>query len=66
MGWVFSAFTIAYGFIRNSTSGWLGDTIGPRSVLDANCVVVSAFTDGDRRGLELRIVAGVALFYLEQ
>src|SRR5262245_25094905 len=32
MGWVFSAFTLAYA-IFEIPSGWLGDTIGPRKVL---------------------------------
>src|SRR5438874_1079627 len=32
MGWVFSAFTLAYA-IFEIPSGWLGDTVGPRKVL---------------------------------
>ncbi len=32
MGWVFSAFTLAYA-IGQFPSGWLGDRIGPRKVL---------------------------------
>jgi len=37
----------------------------PAKGFDANWCVVGIH-DGDRRGLELRIVAGVAAFYLEQ
>src|ERR1700692_5012958 len=32
MGWVFSAFTLAYA-LGQFTGGWLGDRIGPRKVL---------------------------------
>src|SRR4030095_1643996 len=32
MGWVFSAFTLAYA-VFEIPSGWLGDTMGPRKVL---------------------------------
>ena len=43
MGWVFSAFTLAYA-IFEIPSGWLGDTIGPRKVLTRIVVWWSAFT----------------------
>src|SRR5215472_11147865 len=43
MGWVFSAFTIAYA-IFEIPSGWLGDTIGPRKVLTRIVLWWSAFT----------------------
>jgi MFS family permease len=43
MGWVFSAFTIAYA-VFEVPSGWLGDTIGPRKVLTRIVLWWSAFT----------------------
>src|SRR2546428_6192344 len=43
MGWVFSAFTLAYT-IFEIPSGWLGDTIGPRKVLTRIVLWWSAFT----------------------
>src|SRR6266550_4630031 len=43
MGWVFSAFTLAYAFFE-IPSGWLGDTIGPRKVLTRIVLWWSAFT----------------------
>jgi len=43
MGWVFSAFTLAYA-IFEIPSGWLGDTIGPRRVLTRIVLWWSAFT----------------------
>jgi MFS family permease len=43
MGWVFSAFTLAYA-IFEIPSGWLGDTIGPRKVLTRIVLWWSAFT----------------------
>jgi MFS family permease len=43
MGWVFSAFTLAYA-IFEVPSGWLGDTIGPRKVLTRIVLWWSAFT----------------------
>jgi len=43
MGWVFSAFTIAYA-IFEIPSGWLGDTAGPRKVLTRIVLWWSAFT----------------------
>ena len=43
MGWVFSAFTIAYA-VFEIPSGWLGDTIGPRKVLTRIVLWWSAFT----------------------
>jgi len=43
MGWVFSAFTIAYA-IFEIPSGRLGDTIGPRKVLTRIVLWWSAFT----------------------
>ncbi len=43
MGWVFSAFTIAYAAFE-IPSGWLGDVIGPRKVLTRIVLWWSAFT----------------------
>jgi len=43
MGWVFSAFTLAYA-IFEIPSGWLADTIGPRKVLTRIVLWWSAFT----------------------
>src|SRR5262245_47960932 len=43
MGWVFSAFTIAYAFFE-VPSGWLGDTIGARKVITRIVLWWSAFT----------------------
>jgi MFS family permease len=43
MGWVFSAFTIAYA-VFEIPSGWLGDTVGPRKVLTRIVLWWSAFT----------------------
>src|SRR5437868_8528584 len=43
MGWVFSAFTLAYA-IFEIPSGWLGDTVGPRKVLTRIVLWWSAFT----------------------
>ena len=43
MGWVFSAFTIAYA-VFEIPSGWLGDTLGPRKVLTRIVLWWSAFT----------------------
>jgi MFS family permease len=43
MGWVFSAFTIAYA-VFEVPSGWLGDTMGPRKVLTRIVLWWSAFT----------------------
>src|SRR5207249_7920575 len=43
MGWVFSAFTIAYA-IFEIPSGRLGDTMGPRKVLTRIVLWWSAFT----------------------
>jgi MFS family permease len=43
MGWVFSAFTLAYA-IFEIPSGWLGDTTGPRKVLTRIVLWWSAFT----------------------
>jgi len=43
IGWVFSAFTLAYAFFE-VPSGWLGDTIGARKVLTRIVLWWSAFT----------------------
>jgi MFS transporter, ACS family, glucarate transporter len=43
LGWVFSAFTLAYAFFE-IPSGWLGDTIGARKVLTRIVLWWSAFT----------------------
>jgi MFS transporter, ACS family, glucarate transporter len=43
MGWIFSAFTLAYA-IFEIPSGWLGDRIGPRKVLTRIVLWWSAFT----------------------
>src|SRR6266567_8121031 len=43
MGWIFSAFTLAYA-IFEIPSGWLGDVIGPRKVLARIVLWWSAFT----------------------
>src|SRR4029078_2259662 len=43
MGWVFSAFTLAYA-VFEIPSGRLGDTIGPRTVLTRIVLWWSAFT----------------------
>ena len=43
MGWVFSAFTIAYAAFEVPT-GWLGDVLGPRKVLTRIVLWWSAFT----------------------
>lgn len=43
MGWVFSAFTIAYAAFE-IPSGWLGDVYGPRKVLTRIVLWWSAFT----------------------
>src|SRR4030095_5045323 len=43
MGWVFSAFTLAYA-VFEIPSGWLGDTMGPRKVLTRIVLWWSAFT----------------------
>ena len=43
MGWVFSAFTLAYAFFE-IPSGWLADTIRPRRVLTRIVLWWSAFT----------------------
>lgn len=43
MGWVFSAFTLAYAAFE-VPSGWLGDVIGPRKVLARIVLWWSAFT----------------------
>jgi MFS family permease len=43
MGWVFSAFTIAYA-VFEVPSGWLGDVLGPRKVLTRIVLWWSAFT----------------------
>src|SRR5262249_12641263 len=45
MGWIFSAFTLAYA-IFEIPSGWLGDVIGPRKVLTRIVLWWSAFTVG--------------------
>jgi MFS family permease len=43
MGWVFSAFTIAYAAFEVPT-GWMGDVFGPRKVLTRIVLWWSAFT----------------------
>src|SRR5439155_10713475 len=43
MGWIFSAFTLAYA-IFEIPSGWLGDRIGPRRVLTRIVLWWSVFT----------------------
>src|SRR5207244_13029432 len=43
IGWVFSAFTLAYAAFE-IPSGWLGDVIGPRKVLARIVLWWSAFT----------------------
>jgi MFS family permease len=43
MGWVFSAFTVAYA-VFELPSGWLGDVFGPRKVLTRIVLWWSAFT----------------------
>lgn len=43
MGWVFSAFTIAYALFE-IPAGWMGDRFGPRSVLMKVVLMWSAFT----------------------
>src|ERR1051325_6865885 len=43
MGWIFSAFTLAYA-IFEIPSGWLGDMIGPRKVLTRIVLWWSVFT----------------------
>jgi MFS family permease len=43
MGWIFSAFTLAYA-IFEIPSGWLGDITGPRKVLTRIVLWWSAFT----------------------
>src|SRR5262245_23790540 len=43
MGWVFSAFVIAYA-VFEIPSGWLGDVIGPRKVLTRIVLWWSGFT----------------------
>src|SRR4051812_23289968 len=43
MGWVFSAFTLAYTLFEVPT-GWLGDRIGPRKVLVRVVLWWSVFT----------------------
>ena len=43
MGWVFSAFTIAYAAFE-MPGGWLGDVLGPRKVLMRIVLWWSAFT----------------------
>ena len=43
MGWVFSAFTLAYAAFE-IPSGWLGDVMGPRKVLTRIVLWWSAFT----------------------
>jgi MFS transporter, ACS family, glucarate transporter len=43
MGWVFSAFTLAYSLFE-VPSGWLGDRRGPRNVLTRIVLWWSAFT----------------------
>lgn len=43
MGWVFSAFTLAYAAFE-IPSGWLGDRIGPRKVMMRIVIWWSAFT----------------------
>jgi ACS family glucarate transporter-like MFS transporter len=43
MGWIFSAFTLAYA-IFEIPSGWLGDIIGPRKVLTRIVLWWSVFT----------------------
>src|SRR5499426_2326761 len=57
MGWVFSAFTLAYA-IFEIPSGWLGDTIGPRRVLTRIVLWWSAFTmaTGLAQGLRSLVV----------
>src|SRR5213078_3699338 len=43
MGWIFSAFTLAYALFE-IPSGWLGDRIGPRKVLLRVVIMWSVFT----------------------
>ena len=43
MGWIFSAFTLAYAAFE-IPSGWLGDVMGPRKVLTRIVLWWSAFT----------------------
>ncbi len=43
LGWVFSAFTLAYAVFEMPT-GWLGDVFGPRKVLTRIVLWWSAFT----------------------
>jgi len=43
MGWVFSAFVLAYGLFE-VPSGWMGDRFGPRLILTRIVVWWSAFT----------------------
>jgi ACS family glucarate transporter-like MFS transporter len=43
MGWVFSAFGLAYALFE-IPGGWLGDKIGPRKVLMRVVILWSLFT----------------------
>jgi len=56
MGFVFSAFTLAYGLFEIPT-GWWGERIGTRQVLTRIVVWWSSFTAATAAGLQLRVAA---------
>lgn len=58
MGWVFSAFTLAYA-LGQFPSGWLGDRIGPRKVLTAIMFwwAIAAVSTGAAAGLVTLLAA---------
>ena len=57
MGFVFSAFTIAYALFEIPTGAW-GDRIGTRRVLTRIVDLVVELHDRDGRGVQLRVAAG--------
>jgi hypothetical protein len=67
MGWVFSVFTFAYA-VFEIPSGWLGDVIVGRrdwstKGAGANRTVVVRLHDGDRDGVEFRVIARRAISF---
>jgi sugar phosphate permease len=58
MGWVFSAFTLAYA-LGQFSAGWLGDLIGPRKVLTVIMLwwAIAAVSTGAASGLMTLLAA---------
>ena len=57
MGFVFSAFTLAYALFEIPTGAW-GDRIGTRRRADADRRLVVELHDRHGRGFQLRVAAG--------